>query len=323
MPTIASLQPRNELHQRLRLPLLLTLAAGLVSAGIASFLPNYYKSEIRILSDTGSSGAGSANRAGVWAPSATPETPGSREDGPTVIFADILKSRRMAETLLQASYDYHIQPKRFGPAIAVQGTLREYLKVGSTDKGIGPLKTILVVQRDMKSGMLTLSAETRSPELSLQVAQGAVRNLKAFLVELSQSTGNNKARFTEERLEAVRATYDKLGREFLGFQEANRNWETSPAPSVRFRGSRLKEDLDLWRTVLNNLTLNHEQALLEARNDTQALLVMDPGNLPVDKSRPSRSFIVFLSMAVTAAVSWTVVNRSIVKNRLLAKEPAA
>jgi uncharacterized protein involved in exopolysaccharide biosynthesis len=322
MQTIPVLHPKSSPPQRFRGPLLLTLAAGLVAAVISIFLPNYYKSEVRILSDAGNAG-GPNLRAGVWAPSAVPETVSNREDGPTIIFADILKSRRMAETLLQASYTYPLKAGRFGETHQVHGTLLNYLGADNVDRGIAGLKSVLVVQRDMKSGLLTLTVETRSPELSMQVVQLAAKSLKDFLVELSQAAGKTKAEFTQGRLTVVNEKFESLGREFLNFEEVNRNWQESPSPSVRYRGDRLKDDLELWKQVKGNLTLNHEQALLEARNDTQNVLILDPGNLPHDKSRPSRALVVFLTMFLTGLASWTYTNRSIVYHRFLAKEPAA
>jgi hypothetical protein len=313
---------RSTLREALGRPLRHACFAGLAAAGVAVLLPNAYRSEARILSDTGHAG-GSNLRTGVWAPTAPPETPTSREDGPTVIYVDILKSRRMAEQLLLHEYDYGYRPWRFARRRTTRGTLLDYLGAANVDRGLGQLRKVLAVQRDIKSGLLTISAETSSPELSMQVVRQAAANLRDFLVELSQAAGQNKARFTLGRLEEVRGKYAELGRQFEGFQDANRNWESSPAPNVRFHGAQLKEGLDLWKQVVMNLTLNHEQALLEAQNDTQTLLLMDPGNLPLEKSRPARALIVFTVAAVVGVGSWAVQNRTALINRILAKEHCA
>jgi len=306
----------------LRRPALCAFLAGLAAAAVSVCLPNQYRSEARILSDAGHAGGGSAQRTGVWAPTAPPEVPASREEGPTVIYVDILKSRRMAEQLLLQEYEYGDRRWRFGRRRRTRGTLLQYLGAANVDRAMGPLRTLLAVQRDPKSGLLTISAETRAPELSLQVVRKAAENLRDFLVEFSQAAGKNKARFTQGRLEEVQARYRELGRAFQAFQDANRNWETSPAPSVRSRGAQMKGDLDLWQQVVTNLTLNHEQALLEAQNDTQTLLLMDPGSLPLEKSRPARALIVFAAAAAAGAGSWAYRNRAVLANRIFAKEPA-
>jgi hypothetical protein len=323
MPKLQLLFARLAPRASLRRPLRHACLAGLAAAAVSVLLPNQYRSEARILSDMGHAGGGSSLRTGVWAPTAPPETPAPREDGPTVIYADILKSRRMAEQLLLRSYEYGYRPWRFARRRQARGTLLDYLGAANVDRAMGPLKSLLNVQRDPKSGLLTISAETRSPELSMQVVRRAAENLRDFLVELGQTAGQSKARFTLDRLEEMQAKYRDLGRQFEQFQDANRNWETSPAPNVRFRGQQLKEGLALWKQVVMNLTLNHEQALLEAQNDTQTLLLMDPGSLPLEKSRPSRALIVFAAAAAAGTCSWIHGNRTAITNRILAKEPFA
>ena len=314
-------RPYHRFRRSLRRPALIALASGLLTAGVSVLLPNSYRSEARILADTGHAGGSSALRAGVWAPSAPPETVGNREDGPTIIYADILRSRRLAEQLLLGQYQYGCRTWRFGQPRQVRGTLLDYLGAENLDRAMGPLKTMLAVQRDLKSGLLTVSVESHAPELSREVVRRAMAGLREIVVELSQAAAVNKARFTRARLEEVKSRYAELGQAFQAFQDGNRSWENSPAPNVRFRGAQLREDLDLWKQVVMNLTLNHEQALLEAQNDTQTLLLLDPGNLPVEKSKPARSLLVFASLCVAGAGSWVYLNRTAVYDRFIAKEP--
>jgi hypothetical protein len=289
-----------------------------VSACLAILLPNNYKAEARILPDAGHGPA--SPHTGVWAPSAQPELPSSREDGPTIIFAEILKSRRVADALLTAPYDYGCRAWRFGRVRRVRGTLLDYLDAPDTDRALGSFRRLLTVERSPKSGLLTVAAETRSPELSMLVARRAVAELRGALVELSQAEGRSRARNAGERLEEVDAFCKAQAEAFRRFQDANRNWEGSPEPNLRFQGAQLKGQLALWNRVQENLTLNHEQALVEARNDAQPLLVLDPGGLPREKSRPHRSFLVLGAMAVTFATSWTVLNPRTVHDLFLSRE---
>jgi len=322
MPKSPSPPASLNFRTSLRRPLLHAGLAGLAAAVGSVFLPNYYRSDARILSDTGHAGASSSLRTGVWAPTAPPETYSSREDGPTVIYADILRSRRMAEQLLLKDYEYGFRSWRFGRRQRTRGTLLDYMGAENVDRAMAPLKRLLTVQRDPKSGLLTVSAETRSPELSLQVVRKAADSLRDFLVELSQAAGQSKARFTLGRLQEVQLKYAEQGREFERFQDANRHWETSPAPGVRLQGARLRDSLELWKQVMTNLTLNHEQALLEAQNDTQTLLLLDPGSLPVEKSKPARALLCFLAALAVGLGSWIARNRSALTQRILAKEPS-
>ena len=307
------------LPRALRQAAALALAAGAATAAVTVFLPNDYKAEARILPDAGTAPP-SSWRTGLWAPTAPPQNLGSREDGPTVIFEEILKSRRMASCLLEAEYEYPLRPWRFGKPRPVRSTLLQYLDAPDLDRAMGAFRRLLTVERSPKSGLLVIGAETRSPELSMQVARKAVATLRQVLLELSQADGRAKAKATGDRLAEVREQYDHKCAIFQRFQDADRNWEASPSPTLRFQGHQLKEDLALWRQILGNLTLNHEQALLEARNDAQALLVLDPGGLPTEKSRPHRAFLVFGAALVTGASSWALLNRSSFHDLFISRE---
>lgn len=293
------------------------LAGTLALAG-SLLVPDQYRCEARILPDAGR--GPDLGRAGVWAPAAPPVMPSFREEGPTVIYADILRSRRVAELLLGASYAYGSRTWHFGPVHPVRGTLLAYLGERDPERALGALRRILTVERRPKSGLLVLGAETRSPELSLQVARGAVEALRATLADLAAEAARCRAREVGQRLEEVRAHYHTHAEAFQVFQDANWNWEASPSPNVRFRGAQLKGQVALWTRILENLTLNREQALLEAGNDAQALLVLDPGSLPRQRCRPHRGFIVLLAGTLATGLSWALQNRSIVRDLLVAKE---
>jgi len=302
----------------LRRPLAFAALAGLLAGCLSLLLPDQFRAEARILPDAGH--AGSPGHTGIWAPTAPPVVPGTREDGPTVIYDDILRSRRVADGVLSAVYEYGVRSWRFGPLRSRRGTLLQYLGAADVDRALGDFRRLLRVERNPKSGLLTVTAETRSPELSLQVVRLATEELRRALVDLAQAEGRNRARATQARLEEVGAICSARDEAFQRFQDANRNWETSASPNLRYQGLRLREQLVLWRRVQENLTLNQEQALLEARNDAQTLLVLDAGDLPRAKSRPHRSFIVFGAMVVTGTATWAALNRTKVHDLFIAKE---
>lgn len=302
----------------LRRPLAAAALAGLLAGCLSLLLPDQFRAEVRILPDAGHAGA--QGHSGIWAPTAPPVVPGTREDGPTVIYDDILRSRRVADRVLRADYRYQARTWRFGALRSHRGTLLQYLGASDPDRAMGAFRRLLRVERNPKSGLLTLSAETRSPGLSLQVVCRATEELRLALVDLAQADGRNRVRSTQARLEEVSAICSARDESFRRFQDANRNWETSASPNLRHEGRRLQEQLALWRRVQENLTLNQEQALLEARNDAQTLLVLDAGELPSAKSRPHRSFIVFGAMFVTGTATWAAVNRTKVHDLFIAKE---
>ena len=104
------------------------------------------------------------------------------------------------------------------------------------------------------------------------------------------------------------------------FLEGNRNYLNSADPSVRLKGLRLETELRLRQQLVTTLALNREQALLEEKNDIPILNVLDPANLPIEKSKPARSVIVLLVTLLVGFGTWVWQHREWISERLLAEE---
>lgn len=300
----------------LKNPLKWALAAGLAATLVTLFMPNYYRSETQIL-PVESKGIG-GNLGGLASAAAAfgVNVPGG--DSSDANFIDILNSRRLKEELLQTEFHYHAHSWRFGPEKLVSGTLYHYLKAKNMDRGVGELGAVLSSSRDLKSKVIVISAETMSPDLSQQIVQRARILLEVFLQEKGRTRGGAKAEFAKARLGDARGEMDEAEDLLRRFLEGNRNYQTSADPSVRLKGSRLETELRLRQQLVTTLAMNREQAMLEEKNDIPILNVLDPGNLPIDKSKPSRSWIVILAMVMVGGGSWIFQNRDWMRVRFLA-----
>jgi uncharacterized protein YlbG (UPF0298 family) len=232
----------------------------------------------------------------------------------------VLNSRWLREQLLNTEFQYHVHSWLFGAEKVEKKTLYNYLEAKNMDhalRGIGP---ILFSSRDLKSKVIFINAETTSPELSQMIVQRAARLLETFNREKGRTRGGAKAAFAEARLSDARKEMDEAEDAFRRFLEANRNYLTSSDPGVRLKGTRLETELRLRQQLVTSIAMNREQALLEEKNDIPILNMLDPGNLPIDKSRPARSTFVLLAAMLAGIGSWTWLNREWVKAKFLAED---
>lgn len=307
--------PNLDLMTNLKKPLLWAFAAGMFTAVVTLFMPNYYRSEARLLpvesKSIGGNLGGLANAAAAFGVN----VPGG--DSSDANFVDILNSRWLKEQLLKTEFHYHKRSWRFGAERDVKGTLYDYLETKNMDQGVGALGVLLLSSRDLKSRIITISAETKSPELSLLIVQRAEKLLEVFLQEKGQTRGGAKAAFAEARLAEARREMNESEDILRRFLEGNRNFQTSGDPAVRLKGVRLETDFRLRQQLVSAIAMNREQALLEEKNDIPILNVLDPGNLPIDKSKPARSIVVLLIMMLVGGCSWIWLNREWVRARFL------
>lgn len=287
----------------LRIPLVLGLCVGILTAGISLFIPNQYKSEARILP---ADSRGASGLAGVAAAAAAVGVTIPGQDSADAAYVDILNSRWLREKVLHTRFHFRVQSWRFGAEELRDQTLFEYLKKKNMDRAIKALKEDITISRDLKTKLLTISVETPSPELSQQVARRIVGLLDEFVVGKSQTRGGAKASFAEKRLLEARGEMAEAEEQFRRFLDGNRNYLQSAEPAVRLKGIRLENELKLRTQLVTTLAVGREQALLEEKNDMPILNVLDSGNLPIEKSAPSRASLVLAAMAVAifGSIGW-------------------
>jgi uncharacterized protein involved in exopolysaccharide biosynthesis len=306
--------PILDLRASLKKPIQWALAAGLFTAVVTLFMPNYYRSEARLL-PVESKGAGGLGNLASAAAAFGVSVPGG--DSADANFVDVLNSRWLKEQLLQTEFQYHARSWRFGAERVEKGTLYDYLEAKNMDRALQGLGPVLSASRDLKSKVISISAETKSPELSQLVVQRAGKLLEVFLQEKGRTRGGAKAIFAEARLADARGEMDQAEDAFRRFLEGNRNYQSSGDPAVHLKGTRLENELRLRQQLVTTLALNREQALLEEKNDIPILNVLDTGNLPIEKSKPARSIVVLLITLLVGAGGWIWLNREWVRAKLL------
>jgi hypothetical protein len=312
--------PTLNLKASLKRPLKVALAVGVATAIFTLFRPNYYKSEAKLLPVDVNATSGMRGLAATAAALGV-ALPGG--EGADANFVDILESRWMKERLLQTEYHFHTRFGRFGSEKAHQETLYAYLDEDNLDRALRALEGMFKAEKNEKTNVLTLYAETKSPELSEQMVRRATELLNQFVVRNNRTRGSEKAAFAEARLADARSEMGQAEAAFRAFLESNRNYQMSADPGVRLLGARLEAELSLRRQIVATLAMNREQALLDAKNDIPILNILDAGNLPIEKSRPFRSLIVLMMMALSGAGTWTWEHRRWLKTRVFESDDQA
>ena len=306
----------------LRKPLQQAIGAALVTAMLSLRIPNSYRAEARIL-PTESKGVGGMGGLAAAAAAFGVGVPGT-QSGDTA-YLDILNSRWLGESLLKETYIFKEKSWQFGNEQQYKMSLHEYLsgkpsdssRLINMDRAFKGLGGVFSCARDLKSGLLTLSAETQSPELSQQVVRKATKLLEEFVISRARTRGRNKVAFAQARLKEAEIEQANTEAELRTFLYANRNYQQSSDPSVRLTGDRLSSELILRRQVLSTIVLSREQALMEEKDDTPILNILDSGNLPLEKSKPARSMYVVLAFLLVGVGSWTWCNWAWINTYLL------
>ena len=250
------------LHSFLK-PLRNGVIAGLCALAVAMALPNRYTSVARIL-PVESKGIGGNIGLAAAAAAVGLSLPG--QDSSDAAYPDILNSYWLRTALLDTEFTFSDRSWHFAAPVSHTVTLRKYFKARTTEAAFRGLDKILRVNRDLKTKLISIEAETKSQELSQQVVRRCSDLLNSFAVEKSMTRGAAKARFAGERLADARKEKTRAENNFFAFLNGNRNYTTSIDPQVRLSGLRLEEEWKLRTQIVATLAVTYEQALLEEKS---------------------------------------------------------
>jgi uncharacterized protein involved in exopolysaccharide biosynthesis len=290
---ISLLELANVLLKRWKLVAGLPLAAAIVAAAVSLLLPAKYTATAAFIPEAESGGlklpsglAGLAAQFGVSVPAGAGTSP--------ALYAQIFKSRTLRDEVLQARFP---DPRTEAPADSA--TLLDLLDVEGEslperlEAGRKVLDDAVSVRVDNETSMVTLSVETRYPELSASVANLFIELVNRFNLETRQSNARERRRFIEERLSEAETELRAAEEALKTFLERNRQWQGSP--QLRFEHDRLERQVSLKQAVYTTLSQSYEEARIQEVNDTPVITVVDYAVPPQEKSSPKRKLNVILA----------------------------
>lgn len=299
--------PSRLLNQVLN-SLLIGCCVAMIVAPLTLILPNRYISTAHILPvDTKGLNPGLST---IVAAAAAVGVNNLGLEGADSSLIDVLSSRSIKEQLLLSSFTYQERSWRFATPITRTTNFLSYLNVKNIDSAIIAMDGNVKVSRDLKTRLLTITAETTSPELSQALVNRLIELLENYSQERGRTRGGAKAQFASARLKELQENLDLAEMKLGAFLQLNRNFQSSNDPIVRLHGARLESEWKLKQQLLISLSMNREQALLEEKNDMPILNILDNGNLPINPSGPKRLLITIALLVFSFATSMAYQSRA-------------
>lgn len=291
-----------------RWPLVLLPIAAFVACFVLTRWRMTYSAETILRPQNTAQGT---NRIGGLAAQFGVALPGVALGDPVRFQASVLQSRGVLGPVVVAPYAV---AKAFGSTDSTRGTLLDLLDIrGRTTedrelRGMERLKTMMWLQADPVTGLITLRVTTRWPELSLAVTQKLIEALNVSNRVRQQSAAETEARFAGDRLTVERAALDTAETRVERFLKENREYRNSPALVLQY--DRLQRRIDLTQQVVVSLAQSYEQARIDAARDIPIVSVVDaPDGSVKEAGRPVRDGVV-----------WALVGLALVTLVLLARD---
>ena len=215
----------------------------------------------------------------------------SRDELPAETLVTILKSRRVSDPILDATFERwpgDPEPRPFRNLLT--GTRPG--KEPARDKLYRKLARSTRFRMDPETRIVSLAIETRHPFLSAQVANAYLDALNRYATSEHQSKSRLVATFIGQRIAEVEAQVADQEDKLHDFFKANQNYATTTDPDIRIEQLRLERQVELRSRIMMELVSNQEAALVEERNEAPLIQVIDRGAPPELRSWPIRRLLV-------------------------------
>lgn len=287
---------------RWRLVALVVLATIVVAALAAIILPPVYESHASFvttgstnskmagaLSGSGSGLQGLASQLGVSAGGDPSESPN--------FYVKLIESEELRRRLLNSRFQ---DPRGKSPRDSAR--LIDILRLKSNDPqrkmemGIKEMGKAITSDFDLKTNLVTLSADSRWPDLSAAIGNRTIGLVDAFNHEQRVSRARSKRLFVQSRLDSAKVELQDAEERQRFFYEQNRQWRNSP--QLVFEEGRVRRNVDVATDLFLTLQRQFEGARLDEFNDAAEITVVDPAVPPRKANWPRYGLLLFSSLFI-------------------------
>ena len=150
-------------------------------------------------------------------------------------------------------------------------------------------KNFINLTIDKKEGFVTISAESKNPEVAAFITQNAQNLLQQEVIDFQIKNAQELLTFTEGLYAEKKVAFEALQDELASFRDQHQNISSGLFEN---KLSRLVSELAIASAVNEELAKQVEQARIQVSKDTPIFTVIDPVVIPNQRTSPKRKMIV-------------------------------
>lgn len=264
---------------------------------IVLLLPNNYTSTAVILPDVDKSRLGSLGGLTDIAAMAGVNVGG--EGSFAKLYPTIIKSESVLKNVIYHKY----KTNKFADSInliqfweiEMNTPEREY------EIALNGLKGQLSVSSDIKLNVVTMSIETREPQLSADILNTIIVELNKFILTNRTSKASEQRKWIEKRLVDVKGDLESSENALKEFREKNRI--VTGSPQLMLEQERFAREVQINTTLYVELKKQYEIARIEEIRDVPIINVMDYARPAAKKSSPKRAINTITALFISCFIS--------------------
>ena len=219
----------------------------------------------------------------------------SSQTGGQWIYPELIKSRIIAKKMLKRKFD----SKKYGKQKSLLQllTYKNSKPKGDTEtlrlEGIKFFLNMVGISKNNESSIITISIESFEPLIARDIVTALLEEIEKHQKLYQNRKISETREFIEGRIVDVQKELNKAEEELKIFRSSNRRIENSPA--LKLEQERFSRDVIVLTGVFTTLKQQLENAKIEEVRDSENIIIIDPPDIPLQRSKPKRKQSVVLS----------------------------
>lgn len=147
------------------------------------------------------------------------------------------------------------------------------------------------IMADKKNGDVTISACMPEALAAAQVAEAVKNLLQKYVIELKLQKAEVNYEYIKQRYDEAKVVFEEKQAEYARFQDANKVLSTALSQA---KEEQMRSEFTVAKNLFNELTTQLVQAEMKIKEDIPILTVVEPVQVPLEKSKPQRIKILFI-----------------------------
>lgn len=144
---------------------------------------------------------------------------------------------------------------------------------------------------DKKNGDVTISARMPEPLAAAQVVESVKNLLQKYVIELKLQKAEVNYEYIKMRYDEAKIVFEQKQEEYAKFQDANKILTSALSKA---KEEQMKSEFGVAKDLFNQLTTQLVQAEMKIKEDIPILTVVEPVQVPLERTAPKRIQILFM-----------------------------
>lgn len=142
---------------------------------------------------------------------------------------------------------------------------------------------------DKKNGDVTISASMPEALAAAQVVDAVQNLLQKYVIELKLQKAEVNYEYIKQRYDEAKVVFEQKQEEYAKFQDANKMLTTALSKA---KEEQMRSEFNVAKDLFNQLTTQLVQAEMKIKEDIPILTVVEPVQVPLERSKPDRKSVV-------------------------------